>query len=150
MHLKGFSYGFRPGRSPHQEPDALSVGIHRKRVNWVLDASTAGFLSRVFCILIQWNASSLLIRGGSRMRKRARTVLCGGRSVMVIPTASACRPMSGGYALKSLRSPGMENRSIGTASESPRWARQTRWSPKSFWTGAKPAHEFAAVRRAQL
>ncbi|MGA8026063.1 MAG: hypothetical protein WB992_02890 [Bryobacteraceae bacterium] len=36
--FQGFSYGFRPGRSPHQALDALSVGIHRKRVKWVLDA----------------------------------------------------------------------------------------------------------------
>ncbi len=35
--FKGFSYGFRPSRSPHQALDALHVGIHRKRVNWVLD-----------------------------------------------------------------------------------------------------------------
>src|SRR5438309_8892966 len=42
--FKGFSYGFRPGRSPHQALDALSVGIHRKRVNWVLDADIRGFL----------------------------------------------------------------------------------------------------------
>jgi group II intron reverse transcriptase/maturase len=34
----GFSYGFRPGRSPHQALDALAVGITRRRVNWVLDA----------------------------------------------------------------------------------------------------------------
>src|SRR5215469_672232 len=34
----GFSYGFRPGRNPHQALDALTVGIQRKRVNWVLDA----------------------------------------------------------------------------------------------------------------
>jgi RNA-directed DNA polymerase len=34
----GFSYGFRPGRSPHQALDALTVGITRKKVNWVLDA----------------------------------------------------------------------------------------------------------------
>jgi group II intron reverse transcriptase/maturase len=39
----GFSYGFRPGRSPHQALDALSVGIERKRVNWVLDADIRGF-----------------------------------------------------------------------------------------------------------
>jgi hypothetical protein len=36
--FKDFSYGFRPGRSPHQALDALTVGIQRKRVNWVLDA----------------------------------------------------------------------------------------------------------------
>jgi group II intron reverse transcriptase/maturase len=39
----GFSYGFRPGRSPHQALDALAVGIHRKSVNWVLDADIRSF-----------------------------------------------------------------------------------------------------------
>ena len=33
----GFSYGFRPGRSPHDALDALAAGIMRKKVNWVLD-----------------------------------------------------------------------------------------------------------------
>jgi retron-type reverse transcriptase len=41
--FKGFSYGFRPGRNPHQALDALTVGIQRKRVNWVLDADIRGF-----------------------------------------------------------------------------------------------------------
>jgi RNA-directed DNA polymerase len=41
--FKGFSYGFRPGRSPHQALDALSVGLYKKRVNWVLDADIRGF-----------------------------------------------------------------------------------------------------------
>jgi RNA-directed DNA polymerase len=39
----GFSYGFRPGKSPHQALDALAVGIERRRVNWVLDADIRGF-----------------------------------------------------------------------------------------------------------
>jgi group II intron reverse transcriptase/maturase len=39
----GFSYGFRPGRSPHHGLDALTVGIERKRVGWVLDADIQGF-----------------------------------------------------------------------------------------------------------
>ena len=39
----GFSYGFRPGRKPHDALDALCVGIERKRVNWVLDADIRGF-----------------------------------------------------------------------------------------------------------
>jgi RNA-directed DNA polymerase len=34
----GFSYGFRPGRGPHDGLDALAVGITQRRVNWVLDA----------------------------------------------------------------------------------------------------------------
>jgi RNA-directed DNA polymerase len=41
--FKGFSYGFRPRRSPHQALDALAVGIQWKRVNWVLDADIRGF-----------------------------------------------------------------------------------------------------------
>jgi hypothetical protein len=32
-----------------------------------------------------------LIHGKSRMRKRARTDLCGGRSVMIVPTATVDR-----------------------------------------------------------
>jgi len=39
----GFSYGFRPGRSPHQALDALTVGITTKKVNWVLDADIRDF-----------------------------------------------------------------------------------------------------------
>jgi len=39
----GFSYGFRPKRSPHQALDALAVGIETRRVNWVLDADIQGF-----------------------------------------------------------------------------------------------------------
>ena len=42
-----FSYGFRPGRGPHQALDALTAGIQWKRVNWVLDADIRGFLDRV-------------------------------------------------------------------------------------------------------
>jgi RNA-directed DNA polymerase len=43
----GFSYGFRPGRSPHQALDALAVGILRKKVNWVLDADIRGFFDAI-------------------------------------------------------------------------------------------------------
>jgi RNA-directed DNA polymerase len=39
----GFSYGFRPGRSPHDALDALAVGIERKKVNWILDADIHDF-----------------------------------------------------------------------------------------------------------
>ncbi len=45
--FQGFSYGFRPGRNPHQALDALSVGLHRKRVNWVLDADIRGFFDHM-------------------------------------------------------------------------------------------------------
>lgn len=36
----GFSYVFRPGRGQHDALDALSVGITRRKVNWVLDLWT--------------------------------------------------------------------------------------------------------------
>ncbi len=45
--FQGFSYGFRPGRSPHQALDALYEGIQRKRVNWVLDADIRGFFDNM-------------------------------------------------------------------------------------------------------
>jgi group II intron reverse transcriptase/maturase len=45
--FQGFSYGFRPGRSPHQALDALYVGIQGKRVNWVLDADIRGFFDNM-------------------------------------------------------------------------------------------------------
>ena len=45
--FRGFSYGFRPGRSPHQALDALNVGIQRKRVNWILDADIRGFFDHL-------------------------------------------------------------------------------------------------------
>ena len=43
----GFSYGFRPGRGPHDALDALAVGIGRKKVNWILDADIRSFFDSV-------------------------------------------------------------------------------------------------------
>jgi RNA-directed DNA polymerase len=43
--FRGFSYGFRPGRNPHQALDALTVGMWRKKVNWVLDADIRDFFT---------------------------------------------------------------------------------------------------------
>jgi group II intron reverse transcriptase/maturase len=43
----GFSYGFRPGRSPHDALDALAAGILRKKVNWILDADIRDFFSKL-------------------------------------------------------------------------------------------------------
>jgi len=39
----GFSYGFRPQRSQHLALDALTLGIMRRKVNWVLDCDIRGF-----------------------------------------------------------------------------------------------------------
>jgi group II intron reverse transcriptase/maturase len=45
--FRGFSYGFRPGRGPHDALDALAVGIGRKKVNWVLDADIRDFFNQL-------------------------------------------------------------------------------------------------------
>src|SRR6266545_447071 len=47
MDFRGFSYGFRPGRSPHDALDAVALGIVRKKVNWVLDADIRGFYDAI-------------------------------------------------------------------------------------------------------
>jgi len=49
----GFSYGFRPGRKPHDALDALAVGLDRKKVNWVLDADICDFFSRLDHVWIE-------------------------------------------------------------------------------------------------
>jgi RNA-directed DNA polymerase len=41
----GFSYGFRPGRGPHDALDALTVAIENRKVNWVLDADLRDFFT---------------------------------------------------------------------------------------------------------
>jgi len=45
--FRGYSYGFRPGRSQHQALDALYVAITRKRVNWILDCDIRGFFDNL-------------------------------------------------------------------------------------------------------
>ena len=57
--FRGFSYGFRSGRSPHQALDALNAGIQRKRVNWILDADIRGFLDTAsYCPLVHESCSN--------------------------------------------------------------------------------------------
>jgi group II intron reverse transcriptase/maturase len=43
----GFSYGFRPGRGPHDALDALVVGITTRKVNHILDADIQAFFDSV-------------------------------------------------------------------------------------------------------
>ncbi len=45
--FKGFSYGFRPGKSAHNALDAVAVGVTVRRVNWVLDADIAKFFDTI-------------------------------------------------------------------------------------------------------
>lgn len=43
----GFSYGSRPGRSPHNALDAVWVGITQRRINWVVDADIRSFYDTI-------------------------------------------------------------------------------------------------------
>lgn len=43
----GFSYGFRPGRNPHQALAALHTALMSQRVTWVLDADIRSFFDSV-------------------------------------------------------------------------------------------------------
>jgi RNA-directed DNA polymerase len=43
----GFSYGFRPGRGPHDALDALAVAITSRKVNYILDADIRDFFGSV-------------------------------------------------------------------------------------------------------
>jgi RNA-directed DNA polymerase len=43
----GFSYGFRPGRSPHHALDALYTGLLTRNVNWVLDLDIRGYFDSI-------------------------------------------------------------------------------------------------------
>jgi len=45
--FRGFSYGFRPGRKPHDALDALAVGVTTRKVNWVLDADIRDFFGQL-------------------------------------------------------------------------------------------------------
>lgn len=45
--FKGLSYGFRPARSQHDALDALTYGLCKKKVNWVLDLDIRQFFDTV-------------------------------------------------------------------------------------------------------
>jgi RNA-directed DNA polymerase len=79
--FRGFSYGFRPGRSPHHALDALAAGIVGKKVNWVLDADFSDYFSsldhqwlerflehrvadrRVLRLIQKWMAAGVIEKG---------------------------------------------------------------------------------------
>ena len=65
--FKGFSYGFRPGLGPHQALDALTVGLQRKRVNWIVDADMRGFFDHRSP---EWTMQFLEHRGADRRMLR--------------------------------------------------------------------------------
>jgi RNA-directed DNA polymerase len=96
----GFSYGFRPKRSPHHALDALTVGIETKKVNWVLDADIRGFFDtldhewlvrflehrvadrRVVRLIQQWLSAGVL-EDGQRRRSAVGTVQGGSISPLL-------------------------------------------------------------------
>jgi RNA-directed DNA polymerase len=43
----GVSYGFRPGRGTHDALDALCVGLHSKKVSFILDADIRSFFDEI-------------------------------------------------------------------------------------------------------
>ena len=120
----GFSYGFRPGRSPHDALDALAAGIQKKKVNWVLDADIRDFFTsldhgwlmkflehriadrRVLRLIQKWlSAGSHRGRGmdgrvtrarrkGRRFRRCSRTSTC--------TTSLTCGPSNGGAGTRTV------------------------------------------------
>jgi RNA-directed DNA polymerase len=96
----GFSYGFRPGRSPHQALDALWLGLSNRRVNWVLDADLRAFFAtlrhdwlvkfvehrvgdrRVVRLIQKWLSAGVL-EDGKRTRSEVGTVQGGSISPLL-------------------------------------------------------------------
>jgi group II intron reverse transcriptase/maturase len=96
----GFSYGFRPRRSPHHALDALAVGIGTKKVRWVLDADIRDFFNtldhgwlvkfvehrvadqRVVRLLQKWLRAGVL-EGGKRTVAEVGTVQGGSVSPLM-------------------------------------------------------------------
>jgi group II intron reverse transcriptase/maturase len=96
----GFSYGFRPKRSPHRALDALTVGIETTKVNWVLDADIQGFFDtlnhewlirfvehrvadrRVVRLIQKWVRAGVL-EDGTRIRSEVGTVQGGSVSPLL-------------------------------------------------------------------
>ena len=96
----GFSYGFRPQKGPHQALDALTVGIMRRKVNWVLDCDIRAFFDtlehgwlvkfiehrvadrRVVRLIQKWLGAGVL-EDGKRMRSEIGTVQGGSISPLL-------------------------------------------------------------------
>src|SRR3989442_1555904 len=96
----GFSYGFRPGRSPHHALDALYTGLLTKKVNWVLDLDIKGFFDglshewlvrfiehriadrRVVRLIQKWVRAGVL-EDGTRTRSEVGTVQGGSVSPLL-------------------------------------------------------------------
>lgn len=98
----GFSYGFRPGRSQHDALDALSAGITRRKVNWVLDADIQAFFDKMEH---DWIIRFLQHRiGDKRIVRLVRTWITVG-----IETESGRQPLDRGAPQGAVISPLLAN-----------------------------------------
>ena len=96
----GFSYGFRPGRNPHNALDALYVGMMKRKVNWVLDADIRTFFDtlshewldkfirhriadrRILRLIQKWLKAGVL-EEGNRVRSEVGTIQGGSVSPLL-------------------------------------------------------------------
>jgi group II intron reverse transcriptase/maturase len=115
--FRGFSYGFRPGRSQHDALDALAVAITHKKVSFVLDADISDFFTgldqswlvkflehriadkRVLRLIQKWLAAGVIEDGEwskteEGRRKELRCLRCSQTSIST--TCLTCGPTSGG------------------------------------------------------
>jgi retron-type reverse transcriptase len=67
----GFSYGFRPGRNPHQALESLKKALMTERVNWVLDADITAYFDTPLCAAT-WSSRSAPASGGVQPGAAAR------------------------------------------------------------------------------
>jgi retron-type reverse transcriptase len=119
----GFSYGFRPGRSPHHALDALATGITKRKVNWVLDADIRGFYDaidhgwmlkflehriadkRVLRLIRKWLKAGVIEDGAwsetlEGTAQGASVSSCSQTSIST--TCSTCGPTSGGGGTRTV------------------------------------------------
>jgi group II intron reverse transcriptase/maturase len=96
----GFSYGFRPGRGPHDALNALTVAIQTRKVSWVLDADIQSFFDtlqhswlvkfgehrvadrRIVRLIQKWLRAGVL-EDGRRIRSEVGTVQGGSISPLL-------------------------------------------------------------------
>jgi hypothetical protein len=77
----GFSYGFRRGRGTHDALDALCVGIHSRRVSWILDADIRSFFDTALVAALHMS-----LPGTTRQFYALRKLSCYWRAAISRPT----------------------------------------------------------------
>ena len=121
----GYSYGFRPGRSPHDALDALAAGIYKKKVNWLQELH--GRVQRG-----TYRASpsrrAYILKSDGRKRPLGIATLVGRPSMLVIGSVSSrpgpdcwCRSSRSWRALTTPTGPrtARSTSSVGWVTQSP-------------------------------